>query len=332
MTPAQKILTALAALSFTVGSAAQSQPSSSVAGTGTSRTASTAPRAETEHLSPLDFEDVDWNAWYGPYVGPILYWGIASGYRDAAGVALRRFGPGDTVTVAQLLKMGMRAARINTNTCPGAAAPVAGEHWAMPYVRCAQGMNVRLFQKRIEIDRPILRGEAIALLHDVFGAAVPPLPSAFDDTRTHPYRSDIAYASARQVISGPTDAAGRPTGRFLPNDTLNRAEAAKMLYLLIHTEDIGTAELVHPAILELHVKNYKFSPSTLTVQQRQPVLLRFKSEGRHTFTVEALGINEILSKPEQTFTFVPNRAGTFPFFCIVPGHARAGMSGTLIVR
>lgn len=296
---------------------------------------SDAPAAGAENPPPVsfgDFTDLDESAWYAPYVAPIVFWGIASGYRDAAGNFTGRFGPGDPVTVAQLMKMAMHAARIDVKRCAGEATPSTADHWAMPYVACGQALRLRILRKRLDIDRPILRGEAVALIHDVFRTDVPPLSSAFADTRHHPYSSDIAYAAARQIVSGPTDLDGRPTGSFLPQSPLTRAETAKMLFLTIHTEQSGGTELLHPVILDLHARNYKFSPATLTVRRSQPVMIRIRSEGLHTFTLEAFHIDHIISKPEESIVFIPDRSGTFRFACRVPGHADSGMVGTLIVQ
>lgn len=287
---------------------------------------------EEEPVDPSDFEDVDWDAWYAPYVGPIIYWGIASGYGNSDGSPAYRFGPGDQVTVAQFMKMAIRSARIDTSTCRGAKQSSTLQHWVAPYLVCTQALGARILQNRTDIDRPILRGEAISFLHDVFQTDVPPLASAFRDTTYHPYRSDIAFAAARQIVSGTTDARGRPTGFFLPRNPLTRAEAAKILYLMIHTERRSEGESLDPVTLELHAKNYEFLPTTLVIRQRQPVILRVRNQGLHTFTIEELKMEYILKEPEETVTFSVPKAGTFRFTCTVPGHAEAGMIGTLIVK
>ncbi|MBI2288107.1 MAG: cupredoxin domain-containing protein [Chloroflexi bacterium] len=52
----------------------------------------------------------------------------------------------------------------------------------------------------------------------------------------------------------------------------------------------------------------------------------------HTFTIAELGIN-IAVDAGQTVTreLKVEKAGTFAFYCAVPGHRSAGMAGTLTV-
>jgi len=52
----------------------------------------------------------------------------------------------------------------------------------------------------------------------------------------------------------------------------------------------------------------------------------------HTFTIERLGVNldvPVGGSRSVTFTAAP---GTYTFICRIPGHAAAGMRGTLTVR
>jgi plastocyanin len=52
----------------------------------------------------------------------------------------------------------------------------------------------------------------------------------------------------------------------------------------------------------------------------------------HTFTIERLGVNlDVPVGGTRTVTFTA-AAGTYKFICTIPGHAAAGMRGTLIVR
>lgn len=309
--------------------------SSFAQGTGDVLMEETASGSVEDIIVPLelgDFDDLDAGAWYAPYVSAMLQWRIMSGYRSEEGTPLGLFGPSDPVTVTQLLKMAMIGAKVDLQNCGTARNPHAAGHWAADYVGCAEKNEYRLFRRSVPPDRPIERAEAIGLLHDVLKIDVPPLPSAFVDTVNSPYRSDIAFGAARNILTGAADWKGRPTGWFLPKDTLNRAEAAKILYLSLHTTDLNAVQSLYPVTLNVAVKNFDFDPPILTVNRGQPVTIHFKVSGRHTFTVEDLKIYKNLLNAEETLTFTPTQRGTFVFHCEMLGHAAGGMVGQLIVR
>jgi nitrite reductase (NO-forming) len=76
-----------------------------------------------------------------------------------------------------------------------------------------------------------------------------------------------------------------------------------------------------------------FRPSAITAVKGQTVKLTVYSADRpHTFTIDELGI-DIAADMGQTVTeeFTVEKAGTFTFYCAVPGHRDAGMEGTLKV-
>jgi uncharacterized cupredoxin-like copper-binding protein len=51
----------------------------------------------------------------------------------------------------------------------------------------------------------------------------------------------------------------------------------------------------------------------------------------HTFTIDALGINlSVPARGEGQLTFTAP-AGTYTFYCDIPGHPEAGMVGELVV-
>lgn len=177
------------------------------------------------------FNDVGNNEWFSPYVSSLAEWGIVSGYKGADGMPTGAFGPGNPVTLAEALKMAMNAAQINVDNCP--AAPQFAGHWAAAYVGCGQqrGMRVISIEELTSLDRPATRAETLALIHDAFDDTVPALYSSYYDTEGNRFESDIAYATLVGMVSGDTDAGGQPTGSFRPDDGINRAEVAKMVYL-----------------------------------------------------------------------------------------------------
>lgn len=118
------------------------------------------------------------------------------------------------------------------------------------------------------------------------------------------------------------------------------------------TEDDNSAELKTKAEVETEVEtktevkaettvrefnmtaqNWSFSPSTITVNEGDTVVIHITSEGNHGFKLSAFGINETMSSGETTtIKFVADQKGTFTFTCSVPcGSGHMDMTGTLIV-
>lgn len=83
--------------------------------------------------------------------------------------------------------------------------------------------------------------------------------------------------------------------------------------------------------------DFKFSIPNITVYQGQEIRITFvnKGEAEHNWTLDQDGYNAqtYTIQPGQTASteFVASYSGTFSFLCSVPGHAEAGMQGTLTV-
>lgn len=78
--------------------------------------------------------------------------------------------------------------------------------------------------------------------------------------------------------------------------------------------------------------NLFYRPDRLTLKQGEPVTLTFANTGFHTFTVDELGVDELIEGSSSTIKFTPTQSGTFEFYCAVPGHREGGMVGTLTVQ
>jgi len=82
-------------------------------------------------------------------------------------------------------------------------------------------------------------------------------------------------------------------------------------------------------------KQWDFSPSTITVNEGDKVILNIQSvDVTHGFVITAFGVSERLS-PGNTVTveFTANQKGSFSFFCnVVCGTGHSGMNGVLIVN
>jgi hypothetical protein len=186
-----------------------------------------------DDLSGTSFMDVSDSDWFSPYVISVSQWKIVSGYLDEVGQPTGLFGPANPVTVAELLKMASEAKQINEEEC-GLVPPLHAQaigHWAAAYISCGEAGDWRILNDpNVDLNRPATRAEVVSLIDDAFGDQVPPLFSNFRDTVGHPLEADIAYAYSRGIVSGDKDAFGIQTGTFRPNDSINRAEVAKIVY------------------------------------------------------------------------------------------------------
>ncbi len=81
---------------------------------------------------------------------------------------------------------------------------------------------------------------------------------------------------------------------------------------------------------------FKFDPPTLTAKVGQSVEVTLDNKGNleHSFVIDELGvtIGPIQGGQQSTGSFTPNQAGTYTYYCAVPGHKDAGMTGTLTVN
>jgi nitrite reductase (NO-forming) len=81
-----------------------------------------------------------------------------------------------------------------------------------------------------------------------------------------------------------------------------------------------------------------FDPSSITVKAGQPVQLTLSNTGRmqHDWSLDqgAAQPVKIVANAGQSATgsFTIERPGTYTFICSVPGHAAAGMKGTITAQ
>lgn len=192
------------------------------------------------------FRDVGEDAWFNPYVASLAEWGIVSGYKNAQGKSTGEFRPANNVTVAEVLKMSMEAAKVDVGSCTNVPLhPQATGHWAKPYVACAEALGVRMFDPMhpADLNRPAKRAEVVTVVLDVFHDEVLPLYATFKDTNGHPYEADIAYANLYGIVSGDKNAQGAEVGTFRPEDSINRAETSKIIYERLKLDVLADASI-----------------------------------------------------------------------------------------
>jgi len=90
-------------------------------------------------------------------------------------------------------------------------------------------------------------------------------------------------------------------------------------------------------ITEIIIKaaNYRFSPNSITLKQGEKVRLVLESTGgTHDLVIDELGVStQLVSDGHKAWVdFVPDKTGTFTFYCSVNSHRDMGMEGTIIVE
>jgi uncharacterized cupredoxin-like copper-binding protein len=110
--------------------------------------------------------------------------------------------------------------------------------------------------------------------------------------------------------------------------------AASLLLVACNGDDAQDATT---RIEVLGTNGLAFQPDSFTVPAGQEVTVELTSEDQveHDFVIEdANGDIDVVhadAGETATGTFTIDAAGTYEFFCAVPGHRAAGMDGTLTV-
>ncbi len=117
-----------------------------------------------------------------------------------------------------------------------------------------------------------------------------------------PVMSDAAAQATREAASGATPEAGGESGEVAMEVT-------------VVSNDIF------------------FEPTELTIPANTNVKFILPNEGAaaHDFSIDELGIEEAIAPGATKEVIVNAPAGTYEFYCSVPGHKQAGMVGTLTV-
>jgi uncharacterized cupredoxin-like copper-binding protein len=76
---------------------------------------------------------------------------------------------------------------------------------------------------------------------------------------------------------------------------------------------------------------FKFDPSTLSVPADEEITIELVNGGtiEHDFTLDEAGVKIAVPATETDSATFSIAAGTYTFYCSVPGHREAGMEGTL---
>ncbi|MCC6189527.1 MAG: cupredoxin domain-containing protein [Anaerolineales bacterium] len=81
---------------------------------------------------------------------------------------------------------------------------------------------------------------------------------------------------------------------------------------------------------------FRFSPATLTADVGQTLNVTLNNTGvlEHNFVIDEFNVSlgPVPAGQTSSGSFTPNAAGSYTYYCNVPGHREAGMEGTLTVN
>jgi len=90
-----------------------------------------------------------------------------------------------------------------------------------------------------------------------------------------------------------------------------------------------------PLAVTITAKDISYDTTAITAKVGQAVTVTLNNTGAldHSFVIDELGVKleNVKAGTTGTVTFTPQTAGTYTFYCSVPGHKQAGMVGTLTV-
>jgi len=175
------------------------------------------------------FSDVPADAWYADYVNQLAEDGVIDTTKD-------KYRPGDLVNRAEMAKYVVAGAEITVQTAT--AKPfndVAMGEWYTNYIHTAKQEGIVSGKKDVNGNltgmydpaAPVTRGEAAKMLVNAFAFA--------EDTSGAPHFPDVnasywGYAFVETAFNNGL-VAGYPDGTFKPNNSINRAEMAKIIAL-----------------------------------------------------------------------------------------------------
>jgi uncharacterized cupredoxin-like copper-binding protein len=88
--------------------------------------------------------------------------------------------------------------------------------------------------------------------------------------------------------------------------------------------------------MEVAARDLAFAPEDVTITAGRTTVMSFRNDGAtfHDWEVEGVANVDAGARPGQTqrIRFVIDRPGSYQVACTVPGHAAAGMVGTLVVE
>ena len=140
---------------------------------------------------------------------------------------------------------------------------------------------------------------------------------AHEDVTRVPTMSDAAAQATREAANAPVATPGAEGGTPVAGATP------------VAPGDEATAA----AAVDVVSFDIYFEPAQLTISADTDVTMSLLNAGAapHNFSIDELGISVDIAPGATEETTINAPAGTYEYYCNVPGHKQAGMVGTLII-
>lgn len=152
----------------------------------------------------------------------------------------------------------------------------------------------------------------------------------------HDVRSVAATAGGRDFSQAQTDYFGGVTPAQNVQATAEPAASTETpaTQEAAATEASGTPPAAAAAnTVTMEAGNFYFKPKDVSIPASTPVTFKITNVAQipHNFSIDVLAISVALDPGTTTDVTVNAPAGTYQFYCNLPGHRAAGMEGTLTV-
>jgi hypothetical protein len=168
--------------------------------------------------------DVKVSEWFARYVYELVSAGVASGYRDARGTPTGEFGPANPVTYAEIAKMALLVAGKDVSPTGTPQNHSARGQWSAPYIRAAEDLQVSVFTRALDVNRPATRGAVAQIVLESLGIPLSPGTASYGDLPpSHPHADALQTATALGIMGGDTNRDGSPKGTIRPDDPITHS-------------------------------------------------------------------------------------------------------------
>ncbi|MGD9711597.1 MAG: cupredoxin domain-containing protein [Thermomicrobiales bacterium] len=157
-----------------------------------------------------------------------------------------------------------------------------------------------------------------------------------DDDEAQPTVTRIPNPPNAPVLSGTPGAAGEGTAVAGTDETgspvavgASPSAASPVAEEPAAAPAEGASDAVEIVSLDIY-----FDPSEVTIPADTDVTFQLRNDGAapHNFSIDELDISIDQAPGEAHEIVINSPAGTYEFYCNVPGHREAGMVGTLTVE